>query len=433
MFKNNRSLVRSELSNYHPASNLTLNTKVKQLLADGQTIYHLAFGQSPFPVLESAREALAQNADQNGYLPVTGLPELKKIICEFHRQFDDFDVKPENVIVGPGSKELIFLLLNVFSGDVFLLSPTWTAFLPQARLARHTPIIINTEYRHDWRVTADGLDRALSQSSAENKLLIIPNPDNPTGTAYTEEHWRELAEVFRKHNVIVLADEIYARLHFADSHSSVVKVYPEGTILSSGIAKWASAGGWRLGYHIYPPALKPLSSAVRCAASHTYTCAAAPVQYAAEKLLAVSEDLRAYMAHTRRILSAVADYSFKHLSEVGVKAVKPMGGFYLFPDFEVIRGVLAKRGITTSKQMCDAIFKEVSVALLPGGPDFLRPAQELTVRLCFVHFDGSLALKASQAVSLDNPLPAGFVEEHCKSTADGIQALKEWVLSQKAN
>ena len=433
MAKQREDLVRSDLHEYAPASNLMLNEKVKNLMAAGKPVYHLAFGQSPFPVMESAHLTLAQNAEKNAYLPVAGIAELRSTICEFHREFDGLDVEADNVIVGPGSKELIFLLLAVFNGDVFVLSPTWTTFKPQARLAHHDAIVITTEYRHDWRVTPGILDRALGQSSAKNKIIILVNPDNPTGTVYTEEHWKELLPVLRQHSAIVLSDEIYGRLNFADSHCSLAKFYPEGTILSSGLSKWASAGGWRVGYHIYPPQLRPLLDAVKSAASHTYSCAAAPMQYAAVTYLTASKESKAYMSHLRRILAAVADYSYQHLTEVGVRAVKPQGGFYIFPDFEVIRCVLASRGITTAQQMCDAIFEEVSVTLMPGGPAFLRPLQELTVRLCFVNFDGSVALKASEAIGLHNPLPHGFVEEHCMLTAGGIQALKQWILNQKAS
>lgn len=432
MAQKHEDLVRSDLCEYAPASNLLLNEKVKELMAAGRPVYHLAFGQSPFPVMEAAVAKLAQNAEKNAYLPVAGIAELRKAICEFHREFDDLGFTQDNVIVGPGTKELIFLLLNVFNGDVFILSPTWTTFKPQARLAHHEAIVITTEYRYDWRVTPDILDRALGQSSSKNKILILVNPDNPTGSVYNEEHCKELVDVLRKHNAIVLSDEIYGRLHFSGKHCSLAKFYPEGTILSSGLSKWASAGGWRVGYHIYPPELRPLLDAVKSAASHTYSCAPAPMQYAAVTYLSPSRESKAYMSHLRRILAAVADYSYQHLTEVGVKAVKPQGGFYMFPDFEVIRCALASRGITTAQQMCDAIFEEASVALMPGGPAFLRPVQELTVRLCFVNFDGSIALKASEAIGLGEPLPDGFVEKHCALTADGIQALKKWTLNQKA-
>lgn len=429
----NEDLIRSNLCGYAPAANLMLNEKIKELMASGKTVYHLAFGQSPFPITELAKCSLSQNADKTDYLPVAGIKELRKAICEFHREFDGLDVKAEDVIVGPGTKELFFLFLCVFNGDVFVLSPTWITFLPQARLAGHEPTVITTEYRHDWRVTSDNLERALNKSSAKNKVLILVNPDNPTGTVYTEDHWKELVEVLRKHNVIVLSDEIYGCLNFSGNHCSLAKFYPEGTILSSGLSKWASAGGWRLGYHIYPPALRSLLDAVKSAASHTYSCASAPIQYAAVSYLRVNDETKAYISHLRRILAAVGSYCHHHLTEVGVKAVKPSGGFYMFPDFEVVRCALAKRGITTAQQMCDTVFEEVAVVLMPGGPSFLRPVEELTVRLCFVNFDGSVALKASEACGLKKPLPDDFVEKYCDLTASGIQALKNWVLCQKSS
>lgn len=433
MAKEPVSMIRPDLLGHAPAGNLTLNDKIKELLSSGKTVYHLAFGQSPFPVMESALRSLALNAGQTAYLPVTGILELRKAICEFHREFDDLDLQPENTIVGPGSKELIFLLLNVFNGDVFVLSPTWLTYQPQARLAGHEPIVITTEYRHQWRLTSDILDRALKRSSCQNKLLILANPDNPTGTVYTEDHWKDLVIIFRKYNVIVLSDEIYGRLTFSGNHCSLAKFYPERTILSTGLSKWASAGGWRVGYHVYPTSLRPLLDAVRSAASHSYTCAAAPMQYAAVSYLCISEETKAFISHLRRILEVVAGFCHRHLTEVGVKAVKSQGGFYMFPDFEAIRCALAKRGITTAQQMCDAIFDEVSVALMPGGPSFLRPVEELTVRLCFVNFDGHAALKASESVGLNNPLPDDFVKEYCELTAEGILALKKWVISQKNN
>lgn len=426
-------LVRSDLDSYAGASNLILNEKIRKLMNEGKTVYHLAFGQSPFPVMKSARQKLCESAGSNDYLPMTGIPELRKAICEFHREYDALELSPDGVIVGPGSKELIFLLLAVFNGDVLVLAPTWTTYQPQAVLAHHKPYVVSTESRDDWRLTVGKLEEAVKRSSAKNKLVILCNPDNPTGTVYSEEHCKELAEAFRKNNVLVLCDEIYGRLHFTASHCSLAKFYPEGTILCSGISKWASAGGWRLGYHVYPPSLSQLFSAVRSAASNTYSCAAAPIQYAALECFSLSEDSRAYMDHTRRIMAAVAEYSYQHLIEVGVKIVKPRGGFYMFPDFEILRGALAKRGIVTCQMMCDAIFQEALVALMAGGPAFLRPIEELTVRLCYVNFDGQHALKASEAIGLQIPLPEEFVEEHCSLTANSIQALKQWVTKQKAS
>ncbi|XP_077868408.1 aspartate aminotransferase-like, partial [Saccoglossus kowalevskii] len=130
-----------------------------------------------------------------------------------------------------------------------------------------------------------------------------------SGTCYRAEHLKQLSETFRKHNIIVLSDEIYSRLNYDGNHVSIAKYYPEGTILSTGISKWASAGGWRLGYSIFPDALSDLRDSVKSGASHTYTCAAAPVQYAAITLFEWTEETQEYVLHERRILKAVGQYS----------------------------------------------------------------------------------------------------------------------------
>lgn len=234
--------------------------------------------------------------------------------------------------------------------------------------------------------------------------------------------------MFRQHNIIVLSDEIYSRLSYDQNHTSIAKFCPEITIISTGLSKWASAGGWRVGYHIYPPQLSALCNAVKSAASHTYSCAPAPMQYAAFKMLSDLESCDSYIKHCSRILKSVSTYCYNELTSVGVKAVQPKAGYYIFPDFEVVHNKLRQRGLETGQDMCDIIFEEASVALMSGGPAFLRPEDELTTRLCFVPFDGGKALNASREIGLETLLPSSFVQEYCTPVYDGIQLLKAWVV-----
>ncbi|XP_019613558.1 PREDICTED: uncharacterized protein LOC109461620 [Branchiostoma belcheri] len=426
------SLLRPDLANYCPASNLMMNEKIRNLRKAGEKVYHLAFGQSPFPIYEGATKALCQHAGENAYLPVAGIPELRQSICDFHCKTDDLqDLDPEQVVVGPGSKELIYLLLEVFHGDVLLLSPCWTTYKPQCHLTRHKVVVMQTNMEDEWRLTPELLEQTLQSNELhKNKLLILCNPDNPSGTCYSQQQLKQLSMTLRKHGIVVLSDEIYARLHYTDNHETIAKYYPEGTILCSGLSKWASAGGWRLGYCVYPRELDPLRCAVKSAASHTYSCASAPIQYAALALFSYTDEVQEYRAHCSRILQAVGSYSCKELRAVGVKVVQPTSGYYILPNFEVLRTALSKRGITTCTQMCEALFEEARVALMAGGPAFLRPINEFTTRLCFIDFDGSHALKASKKLGLDVPLSEEFVKEYCQQTYDGIQALKRWVQTQ---
>lgn len=231
----------------------------------------------------------------------------------------------------------------------------------------------------------------------------------------------------------MLSDEIYSRIRYDQKHVSLAKFYPEGTIISTGLSKWASAGGWRLGYHMYPKQLSDLRRAVRSAASHTYTSAPSPVQYAATEMFQNLDLCDSYIKHCSRILDAVGSYCYWELTSVGVKAVKPTAGYYIFPDFEVIKENLKRRGIKTCEEMCKAILDECGVAVMAGGPAFLRPVDELTTRLCYVPFDGGNALSYSRSLGMDKDLPENFVKDYCTPVYDGIQALKKWVLDQKSH
>ena len=267
------SVIREDLANYSGASNLKFNERIKALQAEGEEIYHFGFGQSPFPVPPPFVKHLKETAGINAYLNVSGLPELRKEIVEFHREWDSVELEEESLVVGPGSKELIYLCLAVFRGTVLLAAPAWTTYRPQARLAGHEPLLISQQSNNHWKLTARDLEAGLEQVGEREGgcLLILTNPGNPSGCVYSRSELESLAEVCRREQIIVLSDEIYARLTYpGGEHVCMSEIYPEGTILTSGFSKWSSAGGWRLGYAHFPPALSGLRAAVTSGASHTY-------------------------------------------------------------------------------------------------------------------------------------------------------------------
>jgi len=423
-------LIREDLKHENAgASNLKFNEKIKQLQSEGKDIYHLGFGQSPFPIPLFAQDELKKFAHVGEYLPVAGLPELREAICTTHKKHDGLEnITPDDVVVSPGSKELIYQMMNIINGDVLLLAPTWTTYKPQAGLAKKKVHLVKTTFKNNWKLTPESLEKAIqSEEVKEGSMIVLCNPDNPTGAIYTENDFISLSKAFRKHKLLVLSDEIYARLSYKNNHVSIAKFYPEGTILSSGISKWASCGGWRLGYLVFPPELKQLRQVLVGASSQTYTTASAPVQYASIKLLKFEENGQSYARHCSRILEAVCNYSCNKLKEVGVNVHNAGSGYYIFPDFEVIRPALNKLGLNTGAEMCDKILKETSVALMPGGPHYLHSIEALTVRLCYVNFNGSKALQASEAIGLAEKLPDDFIDIYCKPTIEAIDKLSEWV------
>jgi len=256
---------------------------------------------------------------------------------------------------------------------------------------------------------------------------VLCNPDNPTGAIYTSEDFIALSEVLRSKKLLVLSDEIYSRLSFKNDHVSMAKYYPEGTILSCGISKWASCGGWRLGYFIFPKELAKLRDVIQGAASQTYTSVSAPIQYASVKMLNFDEEGQSYARHCSRILHKLAVFCCSTLCEVGVKCHMAGSGYYIFPDFEVIRCSLNKMNIDTGNEMCEKILEDTQVALMAGGPHYLHPAKALTVRLCYVNFDGKTALEASEAIGLENELGDDFLEKYCAPTLEAINSVASWV------
>jgi aspartate aminotransferase len=220
------------------------NQRIRAMMAEGRTVYHFGFGQSPFPVVDGARRALAEYAGEIDYLPLQGLPALRAQICEFHAKMEGVtDLDPECVFIGPGSKQLIFMLISVYKGDILLVSPTWLSYKPMIDHVGKRIIEIDSTSQEDWKLTPERLEEALCENEVSaNPLLILCNPNNPTGVTYTADDFRALRPILRKHNVTVLSDEVYGHLSFDGNFQGMAKYYPEGTITSSGISKIFGAG-----------------------------------------------------------------------------------------------------------------------------------------------------------------------------------------------
>ena len=258
------------------------------------------------------------------------------------------------------------------------------------------------------------------------RLLILNYPNNPVGNTYSPAELAALAETARRHHVLILADEIYGRLHFSGEHASIARFYPEGTIVSSGLSKWCGAGGWRLGTFVFPPQLADLRDAMGAVASETFTAASAPIQYAAVEAFRGGADVERYLADCRRVLAAIGRRSAEILRTGGARVQEPEGGFYVMPDFSPLAAGLAKRGIHDSPTLCERLITETGVATLPGQP-FGRPRQELTARLCYVDFDGGRALAEAADVASGQDLGDDFVDRCCGEVVRAMELIVEWL------
>jgi aspartate aminotransferase len=407
---------------------VSIKARCRELQAAGKRVFDFGLGQSPFPVPSQVVSALKLHAAEKDYLPVRGLPALREAVAAFHRRKDGIDATPDLVLVGPGSKELMFLLQVVFYGELVLPSPCWVSYGPQARILGKQIRVIHTLFEERWRLTPARLDGFLSSEHDRGRprILVLNTPGNPDGLAYTASELAALAEVARRHRLIVLSDEIYGQIHHRGEHVSIARFYPEGTIVSSGLSKWCGAGGWRLGTMTFPPTLRWLLDAIAAVASETYTSVSAPIQFAAIQAFTRSYSIERYLRHVRRILAALGARAHAVLTAAGIRVHAPEGAFYLLLDLEPLRECLERRGVDTGRTLCERLLSDASVALLPGV-EFERPEPELTARLAYVNFDGAAALASSEELGLSSPLPPGFLETHCAAALDGFERIASWL------
>ncbi len=408
-----------------PSATLAINERSDELLRQGRRIYKLGFGQSPFPVPASVVEELRRHAAEKAYLPVKGLAALRQAVAEHHQRTFGIECSADDVLVGPGSKELMFHLQLVYPGELVLPSPSWVSYAPQAQILGRPVRYLPTQAKNGWCLEAERLDALCRVAPDQPRLLILNYPANPGGTSFTEAAQRQLAEVARRHGVLVRADEIYGLLDHEGEHASIARFYPEGTILSSGLSKWCGAGGWRLGVFVVPRRLRRLTDAMAAVASETYTTVSAPIQYAAVAAYRGGEDIEAFLRQSRRILGALGGWAAARLRRAGVAVVEPHGGFYLFPDFSATR---RRAGDASSVELCERLLDETGVALLPGS-DFGRPSEELTTRLAYVNFDGGRALAEAERVPLSQPLGEAYLRACCGETLAAIERICDWVES----
>ncbi|MCG8426787.1 MAG: pyridoxal phosphate-dependent aminotransferase [Chromatiales bacterium] len=408
------------------SATLAINERSRELHKEGKEVFRLGLGQSPFPVAAPVVEELKTNAHQKDYLPVKGLAQLREAVASYHRRQEGIEYTRDDVLIGPGSKELMFLVQLVYYGDLVIPTPSWVSYAPQATIIGRHIRWVPTDYQKGWRISPAELDALCRKDPSRPRLVILNYPNNPSGTTYPPEELKELAEVARRYKLILLSDEIYGEVHFEGQHESIARYYPEGTIISSGLSKWCGAGGWRLGTFTFPKSLRWLLDAVSVVASETYTSTSAPIQHAAIRAYEGGIEIERYLWNSRKILKKLGTELATRLQSIGTDICMPDGGFYLFPSFDKFKPELQARGIRTNIDLCEQLLQDTGVAILPGS-EFGRPADEMTCRLAFVDFDGARALVSAETQPLEQPLPDDFLDTHCSKMVTAIDKLCDWV------
>ena len=407
-------MIKDVVKDLKLSATLRMNEISRDLESKGKKVFKFGFGQSPFQVPDDVVSELKNNAYQNKYLSMQGLPELREAIAKFVSLKKNYAYKAENILIGPGTKELMFLLHILFDGDVLLPTPSWVSYEPQAILGRNKVHWIETTREKNWFPTAEDIEKVISKNKEKNYLLFLNSPNNPSGQIC--ENLKEISELVKKNNILVLSDEIYSELSFQDNFKSISNFCPEQTIISNGLSKWCGAGGWRLGYFVIPNELTKLKNSLKVLASETFSAVSAPIQYAA--IAAYKNDHSLYLNNSREILKLVGEYVYDNLKSNKVLINKPQGGFYIMPEF------LDKK-FKNSEEMCANLLNDTGVAILPGS-DFGFSKDRLIARLSFTDFDGENFM---DNLSKQKKLDYSLINKFAPKIVEGTKRLKAWVES----
>jgi aspartate aminotransferase len=393
--------------------------------------YGFAFGQSPFPVPEPLAQGLAAHADKGKYAPSEGIPELRRAIAGFNQRHFGLEIDPDRVIVGHGSKDLIHSLFRIIQGDVIIPTPAWIGYAPQINLLGKQLHLLHRRAESNYKIDADVLERYLEGLPRQQHILILNNPNNPTGAVYSEIELKDIADVCRRYSTLILADEIYALTTYEVSRfQSMALIYPEGTFVTNGLSKDRSAGGYRLGYCILPDNQTELirKSLTKIIAT-TYTNVTTPIQYAAISAFEPNEEIEEYFRLTREIHRIMGSYLSEECNKIeGIKATAPESTFYFFLDFNELSSDLKRKGVMTSNDLgASLISHPFHFAAVTGDGCMLEP-DNYGARIAFVDYDGEQTLaNYKQHPPHSKSAEIRFVQQNAAKMIEGVTALEEYV------
>tara|TARA_X000001036_G_scaffold324918_1_gene303497 strand:- start:315 stop:1550 length:1236 start_codon:yes stop_codon:yes gene_type:complete len=406
-----KDLTKKNILKLKQSSTLIINEKCKELIKQGKKVYQFGFGQSPFPVPEKIVNVLKDNAHRKEYLPIQGLSKLRTSISNYLKKKTGNNYPKENIVITPGSKEAMLLLHVAFNGEIILSAPSWVSYEPQAIIGRNKVHWIQTSRENNWFPTGKQLEKKIKSIKNKNLIFILNSPNNPSGTIC--KNLKELADVAKKYNLIILSDEIYTDLTFCNNYESISQYYPEKTFISGGLSKWCGAGGWRVGFFAVPDQLSDLLENIKTLASESYSTVNSPAQFAAVE--AYEGDFTEYKNKTISILRSVGNYVYKNLKSNKVLINYPQGAFYLMPEFP-------NKKFKSSTELCKKILDETGVAMLPASDFGFGPKKMLT-RLCYIDFDGTEFLKANINGKL---LDDKIIEKYAPNVVEGVKKLSNW-------
>ncbi|MGM0546756.1 MAG: pyridoxal phosphate-dependent aminotransferase [Bacteroidota bacterium] len=352
-----------------PSETLAISAKAKELIRQGKSVISLSAGEpdfnTPKHICDAAIKAI--NDGFHGYTMNTGTPELRESISNKLQRDNQLNYDPSQIVCTNGAKQALgfTMLAMIDEGDeVIIPAPYWVSYPQMVNVAGGTPVTIRTSFENNYRLTPDQLADAITENT---KAIMLCSPSNPTGTCYSAEELKALADVLADHpQVNIISDEIYEYIVFGDKHVGILNVAPElkdRTVLINGFSKGFAMTGWRLGYLAAP---QSFADAVAKIQSQETSAPSSISQKAGEAAYRGSLDAVYTM---RDSFKQRRDFIVDALSAIeGLKCFTPSGAFYVFPDISHYLGSTAPNGdaITSSTDLCMYLIEEHGLAAVPG-------------------------------------------------------------------
>ena len=360
------------------SSTMAMDALAKQMKADGIDVLGFGAGEpdfnTPDHIKAAADRAIADNVTR--YTPASGTMELKQAVCRRMREDCGIDYVPSQVVVTSGAKHCIYLALRalVDPGDeVILPAPYWVSYLELIKMMGGRPVIVTAEERDSFKMTAEQLTAAITPNT---KVLILNNPNNPTGMVYSREELEAIARVCVEKDIYVISDEVYYGLLYDGaqfvSMAALGGEIKERAILINGVSKSYAMTGWRIGYLL---ANEKISRVISNFVSQSTGSPCSVSQAAAVAALTGPQDC---VREMRRAFEERRNYIVERISQIdGVSCIKPEGAFYVMMNIERLIGkTIHGKPIQTSDDFCTALLKYGLVAAVPGSgfgaPNFVR-------------------------------------------------------------
>ncbi len=393
--------ISETIENLPHSPTLWANDLVHQKRAQGEKVFHMGFGESPFPVQDRLKDALSKTAHRCEYLPAHGSKELIEVVREYYRPLlGDEVIENTDIVVAPGTKMTLYALQMAIEGDLVMPVPSWVSYAPQAKML-HTdvikvPTVLDDEGYHIDAQQLQDIIRAAKAAGKNPSKLILNSPHNPTGLKIPEDELKAIAQVCREEQLLIISDEIYGLVSFDGTYTSIAKFAPDITAVSTGISKHLSLGGWRLGVAFIPKGVPDLYPAMRHIISELWSCVSAPIQQACVEAYKRHQDVEDHIRDCTAIHQYVNQTISKGLKDLGIACPMAQGAFYNYPDFAPFRDELARKGITTSQGLHEYLLTNYNLATLPAI-GFGADPEVLALRLSGCDYDGAKALEAYRA------------------------------------